>query len=325
MRLKNFFTTNLVFASGLILSACGGSSSSDGDANFGGASGSPAARSNSYEAATRAPQSGSVVQTSVAGIGSAIGASATYNGGSPHISVTLNSRTFDTADSDTALGRRFETVEGAAGVYASRDLPDGTLVTRLYTDIASADDTDYLVGGIWFYVPDDTDNLADAEVGAFVDGTDPFDDTNILALTGTATYNGGASALFLNASTDEVIEVASENAVLTADFGSASALGTIEGTITEFAQYEDDVLVTIMPTVEVTLEQANIGGSDSGFFTGETTLTYQGETYDQGHWGGQFYGNGADTEAPTTVVGTFGVAGDNADEGYILGTFTADR
>ncbi len=345
MCLKNFFTTNILFVSVLMLSACGGgggggdeddmssSSTSSGagsatltTADFVAISGAAATRSNSFMAASSTPQSGSVVQTSVTSIGSAIDARATYNNGSPHISVTLNGRSFNTAASNVDVFERFETVDvDTAGLYAYQRRADGELYTKLYTDIESAGDTDYLAGGIWFYVPDDASNLADGEVGVFVDGNDPFEQANIAGLTGTATYNGGASGLYLNANSDELLEIASDDAVLTANFGSSSALGTIEGTITDFG-LDDGSLTPIIPTFSVTLSRTNIGASDSGFFTGDTTATYQGVTYDQGKWGGQFYGNGATATAlPNSVLGTFGVAGDDPADGYILGAFSADR
>ena len=72
----------------------------------------------------------------------------------------------------------------------------------------------------------------------------------------------------------------------------------------------------------MTLGSADIGSSNSGFFTGDTSMTFDGSDF-SGKWGGQFYGNGADpTDAPGSVAGTFGGATADGTEGF-LGTFGA--
>ena len=55
-------------------------------------------------------------------------------------------------------------------------------------------DTDYLAGGVWLVVPDAVSNAADYVFGAFADGSDPFDQTILQALSGTANYEGGATS-----------------------------------------------------------------------------------------------------------------------------------
>ena len=200
--------------------------------------------------------------------------------------------------------------------------PNDTVTeTRTMPD---AEDTDYLAGGIWVYVPnDDTTSHA---FGAFVDGSDPFDDSNLAAVAGTATYEGEATGIYTSA--DENIFFDAE-ASLTADFGDDTDLGTISGTIDGFES--DDGPILESPTL--TLETADIGNTDSGFFTGDTAVTVAGEDY-AGKWGGQFYGNpegGAtgDDAQPGSVAGTFGSTFSDADDSTntksFIGIFGASK
>ena len=72
----------------------------------------------------------------------------------------------------------------------------------------------------------------------------------------------------------------------------------------------------------VTLDEAMIGDADSGFFTGDTTMTADGDTL-IGKWGGQFYGDGtSSTDQPDAVAGTFGATDGNK---AIVGTYAARR
>ena len=187
--------------------------------------------------------------------------------------------------------------------------------------IPDDDDADYLAGGIWVYVPgnDEADN--NYAFGAFVDGNDPFTQSNLAAVESTATYEGEATGIYTSA--DENIFFDAE-ASLTADFGDGIDLGTISGTIDGFES--DDGSILESPTL--TLETADIGNTDSGFFTGDTAVTVAGEDY-TGKWGGQFYGNpesGAtgDDAQPGSVAGTFGGAIADGSKSFI-GIFGASK
>ena len=84
-------------------------------------------------------------------------------------------------------------------------------------------------------------------------------------------------------------------ASLTADFGDASALGSVSGTITE-SMTDGGVGLP-----ELTLEPADFTQSGENFI-GDTSGTGLA-----GKWGGKFYGNGASaTDHPGSVAGTFG-------------------
>ena len=84
---------------------------------------------------------------------------------------------------------------------------------------------------------------------------------------------------------------------LTASFGDSTALGTIEGSVSAFelnGEPSEDIGV-------LTLESAAIGDSESGFFTGDTTLA--GTAGFEGEWGGRFFGNGESDGQPGSVAG----------------------
>ena len=185
-------------------------------------------------------------------------------------------------------------------------------------------DADYLAGGIWMRVPADATSVADYEFGAFVDGNDPFQQANLAGLTGTATYTGERTATAVYSdqrmNRNYIVEA---DVRLTADFGDASSLGSISGTVFNFRgegpnpgpdgvdRYEGAI---------VSLEAARIGGADSGFFTGDTSVT-DGSSSDPpltGKWGGQFYGNGAAAgDHPGSVAGTFGGATADGSESFV--------
>ena len=109
---------------------------------------------------------------------------------------------------------------------------------------------------------------------------------------------------------------------LTANFGDAEALGSISGTVSDVETEGGSSIDTTLA-----LESASIGDSDAGFFTGSTSMTFDGRAY-AGRWGGQFFDDGADPTAhPTSVAGTFGAT--TSDEaggtGSLVGAFGAER
>ena len=192
----------------------------------------------------------------------------------------------------------------------------GDLWVDVYTDYEGENDTDYLAGGIWVFAPDTATSLADYEFGAFVDGNDPFTSTNVMPLTDTATYEGDATGVYSDRTAGRNYFV-DALASLTANFGTNSGLGTISGTIHTIE--EDGVPITGNPVV--TLGAANLTNANHGFFNGNTSMTFDGDTY-TGKWGGQFYGNGESDGQPGSVAGTFGGATANDDYSFV-GVFGA--
>ena len=228
----------------------------------------------------------------------------------------------------------------------TREYGDGSkrFVRTLTNAVPENFSDDYLVMGYWLRVPErwvDEDGnirnygpgfeLADfykeVEYGGFVNGGDPYEQDNIRALTGTATYRGGATGWYID-TINEKGSALRAAATFTADFGGANGLGTVTGRVHDFESYGDgpaerrELNAAELGQLEVILEQADIGNLHSGFFTGDTSMTVGGDNL-AGKWGGQFYGNGPlPSEPPKSVAGTFGAANEGQTKA-IVGTFGA--
>ena len=189
------------------------------------------------------------------------------------------------------------------------------------TPTETVQDADYLAGGIWVRVPADAASVADYEFGAFVDGNDPFRQANLAGLTGTATYTGDATAVYSYQPTNRNYFVDAD-VRLTADFGDASSLGSISGTVSNIRG--EGPASDSYDGVSVSLGTAQIGSADSGFFTGDVTTRGTDSAF-TGKWGGQFYGNGAAaSDHPGSVAGTFGAATADGSESFV-GAYGAER
>ena len=179
-------------------------------------------------------------------------------------------------------------------------------------------DTDYLAVGFWLFVPDDETSADDYVFGAFADGNDPFEQSNLMALTGTATYDGDAIGAYSEETNgDTVIGEFDGDVSLTAYFGAADALGTISGSITNFNVDEEP------ETGRLNLGSAEIGSVNNGFFQGAVTGSDDEHTY-TGRWGGQFFGNEEADGMPGSVAGTFGGTSDD-DTVNFVGAFGAHK
>ena len=128
------------------------------------------------------------------------------------------------AASGKGLARR-RVLPASGGRRPHIGFPAGQLWVDLYTDYEGEDDTDYLAGGIWVFVPETATAVDEYEFGAFVDGNDPFSE-DPTALTGTAKYEGDATGVYsvqedsLNFFFDALVE-------LTADFDNNDIEGRI--------------------------------------------------------------------------------------------------
>ena len=175
----------------------------------------------------------------------------------------------------------------------------------LFSDIENNEDNDYLVMGFWLRERKER-RSTESKYGLIIasGGNDPFDRSNVAGLTGTATYEGPATGLYMlkaNAAAEPELDYFNAKASLTANFGDASALGSVSGTITE-SMTDGGVGLP-----ELTLEPADFTQSGTNFH-GDTSGTGLA-----GKWGGRFYSNGASaTDHPGSVAGTFGAktAGD---------------
>ena len=168
------------------------------------------------------------------------------------------------------------------------------------TTTVTEPDDDYLALGIWLVVPDNAASAADYVFGAFADGNDPFPQSNLAAVAGTATYDGDASGVYSekSAGTTEIGNFEGDIRLM-ADFGDANGLGTIIGSVTNI-EAGGDTLSGMLH-----LGSADIGAQNSGFFRGQASGTVEQRGY-TGQWGGQFFGNGEPDGRPGSVAGTFG-------------------
>lgn len=219
-------------------------------------------------------------------------------------------------------------------VDLSKEIPnadnDGsnTILMRVYSSVPADadDDTDYFAAGVWVRTPTDTESVTNrnlSEVGAFAAGFRHFDAADIQALTGTASYEGVANGLYTYADADSR-EVGFFDATLAleADFGGASGLGSISGTLSEFTDEDGEALEGFDGNFALGVADIT-NANDGGFFQG---TIQRDEGNFNGNWGGAFHGVREDGN-PAAVHGTFGVRG--APEGggvsRAVGVFAAPQ
>ena len=180
--------------------------------------------------------------------------------------------------------------------------------------MVSTSDTDYLAGGVWLFLPDNATSADDVVFGAFGDGSDPFRQSNLVALQGAARYIGLATGVYIDTSEDEG-GYWDGNVVLTADFGGRSDLGAIRGSVTGLELDGERY------SGSLSLGAADIGSSNSGFFEGRLSGNVEGVGLG-GRWGGQFFGNSEADGKPGSVGGTLGGRSDDRSASFV-GAFGA--
>ncbi len=323
----------------LLLSACGGGGSTarlnDAPQVFASAATTNSVQRNVSAAALATPKAGSVTQSS------------NVQGG-----VTANSMRINvTKGPARSIGFTIEeTVSGSpsnflssttAGVDVNADPPESTgfqpvradftstnrrVWTLIFTNINTiANPQLWLAGGLYIEMPGQGQS-GSGEFGAFFNGGQPFTTSNIPTITGQARYEGdavGIGRLSGIGATSEIIAFAGD-VRLDADFGDASATGSIEGTIRNIQFAPDSDAPETLPGT-LTLVSTTIGSDNSGFFTGNTSYS-EGAWSGSGKWGGQFYNDGAQ---PGNVGGTFGIEFDNSVDttrsGELIGVFGANK
>lgn len=224
---------------------------------------------------------------------------------------TLNGVT-GTFSCSSGCGVGFRTVgpgqQEVTDVQGLRFAPEST--TQRVTD------PDYLNLGVWVYVPNGTAEPTEWEYGVFADGSDPFNDTNMRGVTGSATYRGAATGVAVDATEPEELYW-SADATLVAEFGTSSELGTISGNVRNFVTDESSPLPN---APSVMLDSAPIGSLNNGYFTGNVSFAGHNNV---GKWGGRFFGNDEPDGKPGSVAGTFGLT--DGDGVSLLGAFGADK
>lgn len=204
---------------------------------------------------------------------------------------------------------------GWKGVELRADTPTWHNYVDLFSDIENAADDDYLAMGYWLRARKERSSTnANYRLAIGAGGNDPFQGDNIVGLTGTATYEGPATGLHMRKETvtaAPVFDHFNAQARLTADFGDASAVGTVSGAIT------DGMTIGGESLPELTLESANFNNNRRSFY-GDTSGNGL-----SGKWGGKFYSNGTGpTDHPGSAAGTFGAkTADNLQS--FVGAFAA--
>ncbi len=234
--------------------------------------------------------------------------------------------TLSTTDQDVSSRRVDDLASGWSGVETHRDAPGGIYNWDAYSDSQGNSDADYLSLGSWLYIykdPEDESFTGSYTLGVAAGGNDPFDNDNLAGLTGAASYRGPATGLHMmkaDTDADPVFDYFDARANLSVDFGDATALGTVSGTITE-GRTDGGVSLPAL-----TLDSADITGSAlGGNFDGDTSgVTGDGDAL-SGKWWGKFFGNRANSDDhPGSVAGAFGAnTADNLQS--IIGAFGVKR
>ncbi len=221
---------------------------------------------------------------------------------------------------DRTLGTHAVT---SSGVTFTPD--DGTPQDVPERRLATVPPADYLAFGHWLYVPEDVTDSANYDFGTFAGGGDPFEVSNLEGLTEGADYAGSAVGMYYVDGLSDNPTVGSFRADVTleADFGDATEIGFISGTVNNF-DYEDESLPALL-TLSTDFFHTLYPGGHIG---GEATANVEGEDW-YGQWHAAFFGNGASpTDRPTGVAGTFNIASPNdnmrSDAG-LTGAFGAHK
>ena len=226
--------------------------------------------------------------------------------------------TISTTDQDASVNR-IEGIPAAGweGVELRGESTSWYFYVDVFSDIEDNADSDYLFMGYWLRErKEKSDTSSNYSFGIVAGGNDPFVRAHVAGLTGTATYEGPATGLYMlkaNATAAPEFDYFNAKASLTADFADATALGSVSGTITE-GMTDGGVALP-----DLTLEAADFTTSGSDFHgdIGGDGLA--------GKWGGKFYSNGAGPpDHPGSVAGTFGAK--TADDlQAIVGAFAAHK
>ena len=179
--------------------------------------------------------------------------------------------------------------------------------------------TDYLAGGVWLYVPETAASCVlyycnVHQAGAFANGNDRFDGSEMDEVEGRATYEGKAAGVHTDSTRTAYFEA---KVRLTANFGSETDFGSISGEVFDITG-KGGASFSGAPTIQ--LGVTGLFGNSAAFF-GNTTHNDGSDDY-TGEWGGHFYGNGRSDGMPGSAAGTFGATNEVGSKSY-LGAFGA--
>ena len=192
------------------------------------------------------------------------------------------------------------------------------------TSADAVENNNYLMLGLWLNeMADGTDTF-----GAFASGGTGYATTVAAGVTGTATYSGPAFGA--HHKTGDGVNWFDGEAMLMADFGTATVAGTISGSISNISINGDDPISGSIRLGAAPLSDATFNGETSmGAQDGQGDYAYNGT------WSGSFFGQSAAVDADNdnnidAVAGTFGVTGtmgtgDDAITESFVGAFGAHK
>ena len=188
----------------------------------------------------------------------------------------------------------------------------GSRAAREQVDAADAtQNDDYLAFGLWL---DESNDGATDTFGSFATGGTGYAVNVVNQVTGTAEYSGKAAGA--HHKTGEGVNWFDGDASLTANFGTATAAGTISGMVSNIRVNGGAAMST-----PIYLGQANLANNSAVFngaaFMGAATAPGASTHEFDGTWSGSFFGATADDTdtadvneshvAPKAAAGTFGV------------------
>lgn len=361
-RAARLASASLVVAALALVSACfhssgGGGSPAVSTPQIGGQTGAQLGNAAMGEARTKAASDqapGAGTQSSTAADRVSAPVTVTANGGLL-LTVSETSK-WEIASDDASVALRHIAASGTPfrgfGLAAARTVgsAEGSLHVEAYTDYevrstthsffvtttvnaaaqtatvtrnGYAPDADYLAMGVWSFVEYDGASATVIDAGAFAGGGELFAGGNVAALTGNASYAGGAVGVYTRGGDGGGSFQADVS--LLADFGDGSAPGMVSGEVSNIRGGEGMVTV-------IQLQAANIVAGNGGPFAGMTRVN-DADSGEHGDWGGRFFGNGnsgadAADRLPGSAAGTFGASqmfgtGESAVEINYLGAFGA--
>ena len=169
----------------------------------------------------------------------------------------------------------------------------GNINTRVKVDQAGDQDDAYLYFGIWSSIPDNITGTYDFRYVAGGGAESGTDLANFAALTGVATYSGGAVGKYVTqgqvGQQNAKIGTFTATATLNIDFGDGTAPGTLSGSITDFKEGGSSLTgwrVTMGSETNVAVASTIADAAASG-----STVANIGGLPVGGSWGANFYGS----------------------------------
>ena len=224
--------------------------------------------------------------------------------------LTCPSAVTCSVDSTTAADGTV-TINAVSGYVFTGSREAKAAVTAASAADQATANSDYLVFGFWL---DESNDGATDTFGAFAAGGTGYAAEVQAAVTGTAKYSGKAAGA--HHKTGEGVNWFGGDAELTANFGNATAAGTVSGRIHKIRVNGGPEMSTPIYLGQATLTGATATFAGAAFMGAPTAPGASTHEFD-GDWSGSFYGETEDDTTTTTVdesvtaplaaAGTFGV------------------